>query len=127
LVGYLPHEEIRYFYRAADVFVYPSLYETFGLTLVEAMASGCPIVTSDCSCLPEIVGNAALLVQPEDTSQIAGAIARVLGDSELRQALIEKGYSRAKDFSWEKTAAKTRAVLLRAGSGEALLAGAAAL
>ncbi len=116
LLGYLPHAEIIYFYRAAEVFVYPSLFETFGLTLLEAMASGTPIVASDRGSLPEILGEAGIMVDAEKVEDLAGAIAQVLGNRELRDQLVEKGYRRVQEFSWEKTAVLTRDVFLRAGN-----------
>lgn len=115
-VGYLPHSEIIYFYRSADVFVYPSLFETFGLTLLEAMACGTPIVCSDRGSLPEIVADAGLIVNPENVSEIAGAIQRILHDSSLRDTLVRNGLKRLADFSWEKTAERTREVYLRVGN-----------
>jgi glycosyltransferase involved in cell wall biosynthesis len=115
-LGYLPHSEIIYFYRSADLFVYPSLFETFGLTLLEAMACGAPIVCSDRGSLPEILADAGLLVDPEDVSAIELAMARVLRDRPLRDQLVRNGARRLQDFSWEKTARQTREVFLRAGS-----------
>jgi glycosyltransferase involved in cell wall biosynthesis len=115
-VGYLRHSELAYFYRGADVFVYPSLFETFGLTLLEAMACGTPVVCSNRSSLPEIAGGAAFDVNPELSEEIAAAIWRVLTEEDLRKSLVQKGLARASDFSWEKTAANTLSVFLRAGT-----------
>jgi glycosyltransferase involved in cell wall biosynthesis len=112
-VGYLPHSEIIHFYCSADAFVYPSLFETFGLTLLEAMACGVPIVCSNRGSLPEIVAGAGLLVNPESVCEIAAAIEGVLQDSSLRETLVQKGFRRLQDFSWEKTAEQTRDVYLR--------------
>jgi glycosyltransferase involved in cell wall biosynthesis len=114
-LGYLKHSELAYVYRGADVFVYPSLFETFGLTLLEAMACGVPVVCSNRGSLPEIAGGAALEVNPELTEEIAQSIWRVLSDENLRKSLVYKGLARANDFSWEKTAANTLGVFLRAG------------
>jgi glycosyltransferase involved in cell wall biosynthesis len=114
-LGYLPHSELAYCYQAADVFVYPSFFETFGLTLLEAMACGTPIVCSDRGSLPEIAGAAALTVNPEKPEEIAEAIARLLFDSTVRDSLVANGYRRLQEFSWQKTAEQTLTVLLRAG------------
>jgi len=104
-VGGVPLEETVRFYRAADVFVYPSLNETFGLPILEAMACGCPVVTSDTSAMPEIAGGAAVLADPKDPASIAQAIrdAVKLG----RDGLAEAGLRRAGQFTWAATGAKT--------------------
>ncbi len=109
---YLPHSEIVPLYYGAAVFVYPSLAESFGLTLLEAMACGTPIVSSNRTSLPEILGAAGLLVNPEEPTEIANAILRVLGDESLRAGLVQKAARRVDDFSWEKTAALTRQAYL---------------
>ena len=98
---------VRCFYAGADVFVYPSLYETFGLTTLEAMACGTPVVASNSTSLPEVVGDAGLLVDPEDVVQMGRAIYRVLKDDELRRDLIARGLERATRFSWERTVTET--------------------
>lgn len=103
-VGGVPLEATVDFYRAADVFVYPSHNETFGLTILEAMACGCPVVTSDRSAMPETAGGAALLVDPEDPSSIAAA---VLAACEGGQRLREPGIARAAEFTWAQTAKGT--------------------
>jgi len=105
--GYVPDEDLVYFYNVADLFVYPSLYEGFGLPPLEAMACGTPVITSNKSSLPEVVGDAALLVDPLDVRALAGAIERVLANEELRAQLSERGLKRAKFFSWKKTAERT--------------------
>src|ERR1700688_1715561 len=87
-------------YRLAGVFVFPSLYEGFGLPPLEAMASGTPVVTSNISSLPEVAGDAAVLVDPYSPQAIAGGIERVLTDERLRQDLRARGLARAKQFSW---------------------------
>jgi glycosyltransferase involved in cell wall biosynthesis len=104
-VGGVPLAETVLFYRAADVFVYPSLNETFGLPILEAMASGCPVVTSDRSAMPETAGGAALLADPTDASSIAAALIEACGDT---GALLRKlGLERAAEFSWARTAEQT--------------------
>jgi len=88
-------------------FVFPSLEEGFGLPALEAMACGTPVVTSNLSSLPEVVGDAALLVNPFDVQEIANGIKRLLTDEQLKEALITKGFQRVKKFSWENTAKET--------------------
>ena len=105
--GRVLDEELPYLYKGAGLFVYPSLYEGFGLPPLEAMASGTPVVTSNTSSLPEVAGDAALMVSPIDVDGLAGAMFRVLSDENLRKELIEKGLERASKFSWEETAART--------------------
>src|SRR4249920_2153485 len=95
-------------YRLAGVFVFPSLYEGFGLPPLEAMASGTPVVTSNVSSLPEVAGDAAVLVDPYDPQSIAGGIERVLGDESVRRDLRAKGLARAKQFSWETSVRRVR-------------------
>ena len=103
-VGGVPLERTVDFYRAADVFVYPSRNETFGLTILEAMACGCPVVTSDCSAMPETAGGAALLADPNDPSSIGAAILQACdGSDDLRVA----GLTRAAQFTWAQTAKQT--------------------
>lgn len=101
---------LRLWYHAATVFAFPSLYEGFGFPPLEAMACGTPVVTSNRSSLPEVVGDAALLVNPEDTDAIASALLRVLTDTNLRLSLRERGRARAAQFTQEKTVAATLAV-----------------
>jgi glycosyltransferase involved in cell wall biosynthesis len=101
--GFVPDRTLAALYRLASVFAFPSLYEGFGLPPLEAMACGAPVVTSKISSLPEVVGDAALLVDPYNTEEIADAIARVLEDDTLRMDLIEKGHERARAFSWERS------------------------
>jgi glycosyltransferase involved in cell wall biosynthesis len=100
-LGYLPEETLAVMYRLAGVFVFPSLYEGFGLPPLEAMASGTPVVTSNVSSLPEVAGDAAILVDPYDPRAIAEGIHRVLTDEALRRDLRRKGVARAHQFSWE--------------------------
>jgi glycosyltransferase involved in cell wall biosynthesis len=110
IVGYVPDEELAALMNGAIAFVYPSLYEGFGLPPLEAMACGTPVITSNRSSLPEVVGNAALLVDPEDTRELALAMARLVDDAPLREELRERGLERARAFSWQQTAELTSAV-----------------
>jgi glycosyltransferase involved in cell wall biosynthesis len=102
-LGFIPIEVLRIFYDEAKVFVFPSLYEGFGLPPLEAMVHGTPVVTSNVSSLPEVVGNAAVLVNPENVFEIMRALHRVLTDQSLRKRMKERGYQQAAKFSWEKS------------------------
>ena len=103
-LGFVPIEVLRIFYDAAKIFVFPSLYEGFGLPPLEAMAHGTPVLTSNTSSLPEVVGNAAVLVNPENVFEIMRALHRVLLDQPLREKLKQRGYEQAKKFSWDASA-----------------------
>lgn len=103
-LGFVPLETLRVFYQATAAFVFPSLYEGFGLPPLEAMACGAPVVASGVSSLPEVVGDAAMLVNPEKVFDIARGIREVLLDERLRARMIERGYQQVKRFSWERTA-----------------------
>lgn len=107
--GYIPEEELPLWYAAATVFVFPSIYEGFGMPPLEAMACGTPVITSNTSSLPEVVGDAGLMVAPTDPIALAEAIRRVLVDADLRAELRQRGLARARRFSWADTAAKTLA------------------
>lgn len=107
MMGYLPDNEVRVFYRLASLLAFPSLCEGFGLPLIEAMASSLPIATSQASAMPEIAQDAALYFHPEDPEDIADKIIIALKDEDLRQALKAKGKMRALDFDWNATAAET--------------------
>ena len=100
-LGFVPIEVLRIFYDEAKIFVFPSLYEGFGLPPLEAMAHGTPVVTSSVSSLPEVVGNAAVLVNPENVFEIMRALHRVLMDQALRDRMKERGYQQVAKFSWE--------------------------
>jgi len=108
--GYVDEESLACLYSNARALVFPSLYEGFGLPVLEAMACGCPVICSNTASLPEVAGDAALLVDPHDVEELADAIDRVMDDSALRSDLIRKGFRRAAHFSWEKTARETLAV-----------------
>ena len=103
-LGFVPFETLRCFYESAAAFVFPSRYEGFGLPPLEAMACGTPVVTSNVSSLPEVVGDAAVLVNPENVFDIARGIRDVLLDEHLRDELIRRGREQAARFSWERTA-----------------------
>lgn len=103
-MGFVPIEMLRVFYDSAKVFVFPSLYEGFGLPPLEAMAHGTPVVTSNTSSLPEVVGNAAVLVNPENVFEIMRALRRVLLDQAVREKIKQRGYEQAKKFSWDTSA-----------------------
>ena len=100
-LGFVPIEVLRTFYDVAKVFVFPSLYEGFGLPPVEAMAHGTPVVTSNTSSLPEVVGSGAVLVNPENVFEIMRALHRVLVDQSMRDKLKMRGYEQVQRFSWE--------------------------
>jgi glycosyltransferase involved in cell wall biosynthesis len=102
-LGFVPIEVLRIFYDSAKVFVFPSLYEGFGLPPLEAMAHGTPVVTSNVSSLPEVVGSAAVLVNPENVFEIMRALHKVLMDQPLRDRMKERSYQQAEKFSWEKS------------------------
>ncbi|HEY1301938.1 MAG TPA: glycosyltransferase family 1 protein [Vicinamibacterales bacterium] len=106
-LGYLSDDQLAILYRLASVFAFPSLYEGFGLPPLEAMASGTPVVTSNVSSLPEVVGDAAVLVNPYDVDAIVDGLRRVLTDPALAAEMRRKGIERAREFSWERSVAKT--------------------
>lgn len=105
--GFVPAAELPWWYRAADIFVYPSLYEGFGLPVLEAMASGTAVITSNTSSLPEVAGDAAILVDPSDVEALAEALVRVLNDPDLRLAMSAAGVRQAAKFSWRRCAEET--------------------
>jgi glycosyltransferase involved in cell wall biosynthesis len=108
--GFVPDQTLAVLYRLAAVFVFPSLYEGFGLPPLEAMASGTPVITSNVSSLPEVVGDAALLIDPYEPEAIAEAMCTVLNDADLRFALRERGFARARHFSWERSVQRIRQI-----------------
>jgi len=114
--GYVPQQELPALISGAAVFVLPSLYEGFGLPVLEAMACGTPVVCSNVSSLPEVAGDAAVLVNPLDTAGLARAIHRVMTDKDLRRDLAQKGLERVKGFSWEKAARQVSTILLSAAA-----------
>jgi glycosyltransferase involved in cell wall biosynthesis len=108
--NYVNHIDLPPLYSGADVFVLPSFCESFGIPLIEAMKCGTPVVISNVSALPEVVGNAGIKVNPYDTTEIAEGIYTVLKDSNLRQDLVNKGFQRSKEFSWDQIAQRTLCV-----------------
>ena len=117
LPGYVADEDLPALYSAATVFAFPSLYEGFGLPVLEAMACATPVVTSNLSSLPEVAGKAALLVNPRDTEAIGHAIGRLVEDSRLRQQLVSDGLERAQRFTWRQAARELLDVYRRLGIG----------
>jgi glycosyltransferase involved in cell wall biosynthesis len=107
VIGPVSDEELPVLYSMADIFAFPSLYEGFGLPVLEAMSLGVPVITSNVSSLPEVASDAAIFVNPLDVEEIQHALIKVISDDALRQALVLKGVERAKGFSWENTARKT--------------------
>lgn len=107
VLGYVPDEDIPGLLAGADLFLFPTLYEGFGLPVLEAFCAGTAVITSNVSALPEVAGDAALLVNPRDEGEIAGAIGRLLTDAAAREALAQAGRERARKFTWERTAALT--------------------
>jgi glycosyltransferase involved in cell wall biosynthesis len=108
--GFVPDRTLAVLYRLAGVFVFPSLYEGFGLPPLEAMASGTPVITSNVSSLPEVVGDAAMLIDPYDPVAISSAMRRVLSEPALRDDLRRRGLARVKEFSWERSVKRIREV-----------------
>jgi glycosyltransferase involved in cell wall biosynthesis len=115
-LGNVPNEELVYLYNAAKLFVFPSFYEGFGLPPLEAMACGTPVIVSNVSSLPEVVGDAGMLINPEDVEGLTVAMWRVLSDETLRQELRTKGLKRAQIFSWERAARETLEVYKKIGA-----------
>ncbi len=117
ILGEVPSDHMPALYRLADLFVYPSLYEGFGLPVLEAMACGCPVVCSKLTSLPEVAGDAAVLVDPKDTARMAAEMYRALVDKDVRAMLMEKGLRRSQGYTWEATAHKTLKVFERVMQG----------
>ena len=112
-LGYVPDSARRALINGARGFVYPSLYEGFGLPVLEAMACGIPVLASNVSSLPEVVGDVGVLVDPQDVDAIAREMARLWQDEALRRELAARGLERARAFSWERTASQTLSVYTR--------------
>jgi glycosyltransferase involved in cell wall biosynthesis len=113
-LGHVPFDTLRAFYESAAVFAFPSLHEGFGLPPLEAMACGTPVVTSNCSSLPEVVGDAAVQVNPDNVFEIARGLREVLTDAAMRERLVAAGYEQARRFSWERTASRVLETYLEA-------------
>jgi glycosyltransferase involved in cell wall biosynthesis len=111
LLGYVSEPSLCWLYRNTKAFVFPSLLEGFGMPILEAMSVGAPVITSNIDAMKEVAGEAALLVNPMEPREIAGAMKEIMSDKELRDSLITKGFQRATDFSWQK-AGKEYSVLL---------------
>ena len=105
--GFIPEADLPTYYSGAEAFVLPTLYEGFGFPVLEAMACACPVITSNNSSLPEVAGEAGIMLNPYDTNRLAQAMRQVLTDSKLRNNMIRKGLEQAKSFSWEKAAEQT--------------------
>ena len=115
-LGRVNSPDLRYLYSAAQCLVHPAFYEGFGLTPLEAMACGTPAIVSNVSSLPEVVGDAAMLVDPQCDDEITVALWRLLSDAKLRESLRAKGLQRAAAFSWQRAAEQTMAVYRKAAA-----------
>jgi glycosyltransferase involved in cell wall biosynthesis len=104
-LGHIPGDALAALYGGAEAFCFPSRFEGFGIPLVEAMASGCPVISSSASCMPEIVGTAGLLVDPDDVPAWTDALGRLAKDPDALASYRQRGLIRAKDFSWTQSAA----------------------
>jgi len=105
--GFVPNDHLPLLYREAEAFLFPSFHEGFGLPILEAMECGTPVITSNVSAMPEVAGDAALLVNPSNPKEIAEKMFAIMDSDDLKREYIEKGYERVKKFSWEKTAQET--------------------
>jgi glycosyltransferase involved in cell wall biosynthesis len=103
-IGFADDEDLPALYKNATCLAFPSLYEGFGLPVLEAMAAGVPVLTSNVSSLPEVAGDAAITVDPYDLDAITDGLQRLIQDTDLRDRLIQKGLARAREFTWEKSA-----------------------
>lgn len=117
-LSWLPADEVAALYRGALALVFPSLYEGFGLPIIEAQACGCPVITSNRCSMPEVGGSGAYYVDPEDEGDLAGAIMHMATDASLRERLAREGFENARRFSWERCARETLAIITGAPSGQ---------
>jgi glycosyltransferase involved in cell wall biosynthesis len=115
VLGYVAEDDLPALYSACQMLAFPSLYEGFGLPVLEAMSCGAPVVCSNSSSLPEVGGNAALYVNPQDADGWAAALTRVLGESELRSEMRQKGLAQSAGFTWERTARSMLSIYERVG------------
>ncbi|MDM8526690.1 glycosyltransferase family 1 protein [Anaerolineales bacterium HSG24] len=109
-LGHVPSEDLVYIYNAANLFVHPAFYEGFGLPPLEAMSCGVPVIVSNTSAFPEVVGDAGIMINPHDLDGLTVAMWRILTEPELSEKLVKKGFKRAKSFSWDRAAEETLAV-----------------
>jgi len=116
-IGYARREDLPALYRSAQATVFPSIYEGFGLPILESLASGTPVITSHTSSMPEVGGDAAVYIDPYNSRDIAEALRGLLSSSSLQKYLRERGIERARQFTWEKTARETLEVFKRAYDG----------
>lgn len=114
-LGFVDNKTVAGLYKVADVLMFPSLYEGFGMPIVEAMLNDCPVITSNIASMPEVAGDAAILLAPHDYRTMADAIVALLESSSLRDDLIQRGRKRASYFTWEQTAEKTQAIYSKIG------------
>lgn len=105
--GFLPEEDLPVFYNACEVFVYPSIYEGFGLPPLEAMSCGAPVITSNTTSIPEVVGDAGILIDPKSLEEIKGSLVTILNNEDMKKYYCTKGLLRASNFSWKNTAYRT--------------------
>lgn len=117
-LGFVSDPQLPDLYRAADIFVYPSLYEGFGMPPIEAMACGCPVISSTRGSLGEVVGSAAAIVDPEKIDSIASVLELLAGDANIRERLRQSGLARAKQFDWNHTARETLSLYARLGQND---------
>ena len=112
MVKYVPADDkkLQSLYRNALAFVFPSIYEGFGMPILEAFSCGCPVILSDASCLPEVGGDAAVYFNPKDVVSMRNAVERVVSDEKLRNQMRERGYKQLEKFSWRKCAEETKKV-----------------
>src|SRR5207249_2821309 len=106
-LGFVPDDALPDLYRAAEVFIYPSLYEGFGMPPIEAMASGCPVISSTSGSLGEVIGDAAIIIDPENIGSMAEQLRILAGDEALKSRLRAAGLAQARKFDWSRTAAET--------------------
>ncbi|MCD6578226.1 glycosyltransferase family 4 protein, partial [bacterium] len=111
-LGHIDYELLPHLYKKASIFLYPSFYEGFGMPVLESMAAGCPVITSNISSTKEVGGKGSYLINPHNIGNMAQAIINILNDDEFRENLIKRGLFRAQEFTWENTALKTEKLYL---------------